>query len=213
MNNERRRETLRAAADDFWDMLLLNIVYVFTCLPVITYGAAAGALYSAVAHLDTKQRHGGAVAMYWTLLKRNFRRSVLLWCVVLALAVLSAVDLAVIGQMPGMLKYCSYGLQFFVLLLLQVVVTLGFPIISETGLPAKEAVKRSFEMLGKEPLRVLFSCLIQATPAAVLLLAPNVFAGLFLLWITVYFSFGEKLISAVMETRFEDMLRKLEDNE
>lgn len=198
MSNEQRREVLRAAADDFWDMILLNIVYVFTCLPMITYGAATGALYSTVAHLDEKRRHGGAVALYWGLLKQNFRKAVLLWCGILALVILAVIDLALIGQMPGMLKYCSYGLQSFVLLLLQVVVTIGFPIISETGLPWKEAIKKSFEVLGRNPSRTLFSCLIQAAPLVVLFLAPKAFAGLFLLWITVYFSFGEKLIDSIV---------------
>lgn len=198
MSNEQRREALRAAADDFWDMILLNIVYVFTCLPLITYGAATGALYSAVAHLSKKQRHGGAVALYWGLLKQNFRKAVLLWCGILALVILAVVDLAIIGQMPGMLKYCSYGLQAFALLLLQVVVTIGFPILAETDLPLKETIKKAFEVLGRNPSRTLFSCLVQAAPLVVFFLAPKAFAGLFLLWITVYFSFGEKLIDSAV---------------
>lgn len=121
----------------------------------------------------------------------------MIWCAILALAILAVVDLAIIGQMPTVLKYCSYGLQFFVLVLLQVVVTLGFPIISENELSIKEAVKKAFEALGKIPLRTLCSCLIQAAPLAVLFLAPKAFAALFLLWIAVYFSFGERIIASM----------------
>lgn len=199
MGSGQRKEMLRAAADDFWDMILLNIVYVFTCLPVITYGAATGALYSTVSRLGEKRMHGGALRMYWGLLRKSFGRASLLWCAVLAVAGLSAFDLAVIARMPTVVRYCSYGLQFFVLLLLQAVVTLGFPIASEAGLQFKDTVRKSFEALGRFPLRTLSACLIQLLPLAVLCLAPKAFAGLFLLWITVYFSFSERLIAAIIK--------------
>lgn len=198
MDGQQKREILRSAADGFWDMILLNIMFIFTCLPVITYGAAAGALYSAVSHLEEKDHYGGCAAMYWALFRGNLRRAVPPWCAVMAAALLFLVDLSIIGQMPAAAKYCSYGLQGFVLVLLQSMVTAGFPIISESGVSALEAVQRSLGVLARRPLLTLFSCVIQAAPFAFCLLAPKEFAWLFLLWSTVYFSAAERAIDAMI---------------
>lgn len=198
MESEQRKESLRAAADDFWDMISLNMLFIFACLPVITYGAAAGALYSAVSRLEEKKERGGAVAMYWALLKRNLRRGVQLWLAVLAAVLLALVDLSIIGQMPVIARYCSYGLQCFVLILLQITVTVGFPVISESGMSVVEAVKKSFAVLAESPFRTLLSCVVQAAPLGAAVFAPKAFAWLFLLWITVYFSFAEKWIAAML---------------
>lgn len=190
---------MRAAADDFWDMILLNILFVFSCLPIITYGAAVGALYFSVSHLEEKRRNGGAAAMYWKRLKLNFRKAAGLWCVLLAVACLAFMNFAILSQMPPIARYCSYGLQAFVLVLAQVVTTVGFPILSENGGSIMDAVKKSLEVLGRIPARVLFSCAIQVIPFAMLFVVPKAFAGLFLLWIAVYFSFAERMIAAMLE--------------
>lgn len=206
MGNEQRKETLRAVADDFWDMILLNILFVFSCFPIITYGAAVSALYFSVSHLEEKRRYGGAIAMYWAQLKQSFGKASPLWCAILAMGILIFVNLAILGQTPPVIRYCSYGLQIFVLLLLQVVATVGFPIISENKTPAIDAVKKSFEVLGRLPARTLLSCLIRAIPFAMIPLAPKAFAGLFLLWIVVYFSFAERLIAAMIGRAIQQAL-------
>lgn len=189
---------LRAAADDFWDMILLNIVFVFSCLPIITYGAAVGALYFSVSHLEEKRRSGGALVMYWRRLRQNFRKAAGLWCALLAVACLALVNFVILSQLPPVIRYCSYGLQAFVLVLAQAVTTVGFPILSENGGAIMDAVKKSLEVLGRIPARVLFSCIIQVIPFAMIFAVPKAFAGLFLLWIVVYFSFAERLIAAMI---------------
>lgn len=191
---DKQKDMFRAATDDFWDMILLNILYVFSCLLLVTYGAATAALYFTVAHLDRKREYGGAAAMYWETFKMNLRKCLVLCIAVFALLALLTLNFSIAAQFQGMLRYCSYGLQGFLLLLVQVLITVGFPLLAENGSAAVDAGKRAFGVLAEIPGRVFLACLVQALPFGVLIIYPNVFAVLFLLWICVYFSFGERLI-------------------
>lgn len=193
------KDTLRTAADDFWDMILLNILFVLSCLPLITYGAAIGALYLSVSQLEEKRLNGGAAIMYWRLLKQTVKKATKLWCALLAVIFMVCFNFAILSQMPNAIRYCSYGLQSFVLVLVQVAATVGFPILSKNKCSVIDAVKKSLEVLGKLPCRTLFACFLQVIPFVMIFIAPKIFASLFLLWIVVYFSFSEKLIVVMLE--------------
>ena len=158
---DKQKDMFRAATDDFWDMILLNILYVFSCLLLVTYGAATAALYFTVAHLDRKREYGGAAAMYWETFKMNLRKCLVPCIAVFALLALLTLNFSIAAQFQGMLRYCSYGLQGFLLLLVQVLITVGFPLLAENGSAAVDAGKRAFGVLAEIPGRVFLACLLQ----------------------------------------------------
>ena len=63
------------------DLMLLNMLYVISCLPVITIGAATAALYDVTTRLAKDDaliwRH------YWQAFRSNFKQATLIWILLL----------------------------------------------------------------------------------------------------------------------------------
>jgi uncharacterized membrane protein YesL len=61
------------------DLMILNILYVISCLPVFTIGAATAALYDVTTRLNKDDaliwRH------YWQAFRSNFKQATLIWLV------------------------------------------------------------------------------------------------------------------------------------
>ena len=74
------------------DLLLLQLLFVVTSLPVVTAGAGIAALYSV-----SKKLHTGAISVvipsYFAAFKANFKKATLLWLALLASVALLFFDL------------------------------------------------------------------------------------------------------------------------
>lgn len=64
-------------------LMLLNVLFVVTCIPVVTLGAAVTALLGMCDRL-LEERDGNLISNYFRLFRQNFRKSTLLWLIMLA---------------------------------------------------------------------------------------------------------------------------------
>ena len=64
------------------DMIILNILWLLSCVPIITIGAATTAMYSALIAFDKK---GKIVSAFFQSFRTNFRQATLLWLLMLAI--------------------------------------------------------------------------------------------------------------------------------
>lgn len=78
------------------DLMILNILFLVTCLPVFTIGAALTGL-CAVTLKMVRDQEGAIVKSYFHAFRQNFRQATLLWLVVLALAVILLLDIRVLN--------------------------------------------------------------------------------------------------------------------
>ena len=69
----------------FVDVVYLNVIFVVTCLPVFTIGAALTAAHDVV-RCRTTGRGGGLLRIYLHSLKRNFAQATAIWLAMLAAA-------------------------------------------------------------------------------------------------------------------------------
>ena len=68
------------------DLAALNLLFVFSCLPLFTIGAALTSLqYVMITGWDTQDSH--LIKMYTTSIKQNFKQSTILWLVMLVIGV------------------------------------------------------------------------------------------------------------------------------
>ncbi len=65
------------------DLILLNFLFILTCIPLFTIGASVTAL-SAVEFRMMEKRNGAVVREYFRAFKENFKESTLIWLVYLA---------------------------------------------------------------------------------------------------------------------------------
>ena len=61
------------------DLILLNLVFLVTCIPIFTIGAASAALYSVAFRLGT-EREEGVFRCYFRAFRNNFKQGTILLC-------------------------------------------------------------------------------------------------------------------------------------
>ncbi|MBE5957418.1 MAG: DUF624 domain-containing protein [Lachnospiraceae bacterium] len=74
------------------DVLILNIIFMVTCIPIITIGAAKTALYSQTKKM-IKGEEGYLVKDYFDQFKENFKASTKMWLIFLLASALPVIDI------------------------------------------------------------------------------------------------------------------------
>jgi len=84
-----------------WDLLVLNLCFLLSCLPVFTVGAAWTALFS-VNLKAVRGEEGNVFADYRKAFKENFGQATKLWGILLLLGLLFAADFWILRMLEGM---------------------------------------------------------------------------------------------------------------
>ena len=82
------------------DMMILNILFLITCIPVVTIGAAWTALYY-VALKMVRDEEGGILRSYFHAFRLNFRQATVLWLGVLAIGAVLVLDLMILSRIDS----------------------------------------------------------------------------------------------------------------
>lgn len=90
------------------DLMVLNILFCVTSIPLITIGASWTALYSVTLKM-VRDEEGSVSRSYFRSFRQNFRQATLLWLGVLVVLALLVLDIRVLngmaeGTAPGLLQ-------------------------------------------------------------------------------------------------------------
>lgn len=111
------------------DLMLLNILYLITCIPIFTIGAATTALYTICFRMGT-DRETGIVKPFFRAFRDNFSQSTVLWLILLVIGGIIAVDLFVCYHAEGFLHVLFYVFMLMALLLI-FLCSYTFPLVSQ----------------------------------------------------------------------------------
>lgn len=90
------------AISRFADMMVTGILFIITCIPIITIGASLCAFYFTA--MDVLRKEDGYIfKRYFTNFAKNFKKGTLLWLIMLALAAICGLNL-VCWMMNGQMK-------------------------------------------------------------------------------------------------------------
>ena len=78
----------------FSNLVILNFLFLFTCIPIFTVGASLTALYDVVLRMDT-ERETPTVSTYFRSFRANFRQSTQVFLIMAPLIAVSCVNLAI----------------------------------------------------------------------------------------------------------------------
>lgn len=196
------------AMDRVCDLMLLNLLFLLTCLPVVTIGAAATALYTVCFRFDT-DKEAGIWKSYFRAFRENFRQSTLVWLVVALFGGTSALNVLIFRGMGGVLHWLF--LPCGVLLVLAVLMgSCVFPLLSQFSNDSRTALKNAlFLSVGYLP-KFLIVSVIHVLPFALLILDPYLFFQTGVLWVLIYFSAGAYINSLVLKKVFDPYKEKAE---
>lgn len=110
------------------DLMFLNLLFLATCLPVITIGAALTALYQVCFTIGTN-RENGVIMSYLRAFRDSFGTATKVWLIVLAVCAALIADLVLCANLSGFFIYCM--IPFGILLALAVLAAAtAFPLLS-----------------------------------------------------------------------------------
>ena len=168
------------------DLILLNILFLITCLPIFTIGAATAALYTMCFRL-MREEYSGIIKPYFKAFKDNFKAATAAWGIVVVAAVPALYYLSRTIQMEGMLRYSSL-LFLLILAVVLMAASYGFPWISQFENTAVQSLKNGLILSISRLPRTAAVLAINLMPAIVWFVNPELFIQVSFLWVVLYFA-------------------------
>ena len=168
----------------FADLLLLNLVFLLTCLPVFTIGAAVTALYTMCFRL-MREEYSGLLRSYFSAFKSNFRQATCIWLLLLLIVCPALFYFYVLFSMDSLLRY--FGFLFILIsLLAAMTASYVFPWISQFENTTGQALKNALILSISHLPRTLAIVAINLVPAIVFFISPELFLQVSFLWVALY---------------------------
>ena len=191
------------------DLMILNVVYLLTCLPIVTIGAANSALYTVCFRLGTK-REGHTLRDYFRAFRDNFRQGTVLWLFLLLFGAASCVNAMMFYSLSGQMHYL-FVLFAFVLVIVLMLYGYTFPLQSQFQNSCKDTLKNAMILsVGYLP-RTIVIVAFNVFPAVLLLVNLYVFLQAGVVWLAIYFSAAAYLNTSVLRKVFAPYLGESEE--
>ncbi len=183
--------------DFLGNLMLLNLIYLATCLPVITIGAASAALYDVCFQLGTQEEHGIVRPFYQTFIK-HFKQSTIIWCAFLLLCADLAATVWLTAAQPSSLRYMGYT-ALVLLLWASVIMGYIYPLLSQAPTLLTPLLKTAvFLSVGYLPQSICI-LLINCLPLFLILFIPAVFMKISFFIIVLYFASAAYIITRLLK--------------
>ena len=182
------------------DLMVLNLAFLLSCVPLFTIGATCTALYTMCFRFDTKAE-GPVLKGYFRAFRENFRQATALWLILLLCGGAAVFDAWLFLRLPGALRLLSL---VFVLLLVVVLLTASmvFPLLSQFQNGNRNSLKNALALsLGFLPRSLLLTAMA-LFPFFVLWRNLLLFFYLGFLWVALYFSAAAYLGARILKKVF-----------
>ena len=168
------------------DLILLNILFLITCLPVFTIGASVTALYTLCFRL-MREEYSGIIKSYFKAFKDNFKQATVIWLLLLAAVTPALYYFSLLLQMEGILRYS--GFVFVIIAILGLMTgSYVFPWISQFENSTVQALKNALILSISRLPRSLCVLAINLVPLIVWFINPELFIQVSFLWVALYFA-------------------------
>lgn len=168
------------------DLVLLNLLFMITCLPIFTIGAATTALYTMCFRL-MREEYSGIIKTYFKAFQDNFRQATLLWMLLVLIIGPGLYYFYVLFSLDSLLRYL--GFLFVILgLLSAMTASYVFPWISQFENSTAQALRNALILSVSRLPRSAAILVINLMPAIVWFVNPELFIQISFLWIALYFA-------------------------
>lgn len=186
----------------FCDIVILNVVFLLTCLPLFTIGAALTALYDTVFRMDT-EREGKLLSTYFRAFRSNFRQSTLIWLVLVLFGAASCMNMVNFSEIGGTAGFLLFLLALLIFLVLALILSYAFPLLSQFGNSTKATLRNALLLSIAHLPRSLVLLVVNCFPWALMVLNLYAFIRLGFLWLVLYFAAAAYFNSRVLHKVFQ----------
>ena len=182
------------------DLMILNIIFLFTCIPIITIGPALSALYT-VTLKQVKNEESYIFRGFLKAFKENFKQSLIIWTILLIFLIIILAD---IRLLPFILHIFFLAL-FFIWFLCGSYV---FPLQAKFYNPVKTTIRNAFYMgIRHLPFTILI-ILINLLPVFVYIIGSYVFYYGILFYFLVGFALEAFMNSYLLQRIFAHYIKE-----
>lgn len=181
----------------FADLVVLNLVFLLTCIPVFTIGAANSALYDTVFRMDTA-REGKLLSTYFRAFRTNFKQSTAIWLLLLLFGAATYVNMVQFSAFGGSFGYLLFLFSMLVLVILLMIYSYSFPLLSQFRNSIPQTIKNALLLAVANLPRTAVVLVVNCFPWILALVNLYAFVKLGFLWFSLYFAAAAYVNSRVL---------------
>lgn len=126
----------------FCDLMLLNILFLLTSVPIFTIGASTAAMYKITLQIVTND-DPYIIKGYFKAFRENFKQATLIWIPILFVLIFFAVDLYVVYNIiDPSYSYLQFPIWIIMFVILSIIIY-AFPLIGRYETTSKHILKNS----------------------------------------------------------------------
>lgn len=137
------------------DLIILNLIFMLSCIPIVTIGASISALHSVCLKI-VRGQESYMWQGFWKAFRQNFKQGTVLWIISIVIFFVIHMDFTILnaGDHP-LFGYVKVALGSVTAVLLSMFIYV-FPIISHFKCTIRQAIKNSlFMTIGHLPFSIL----------------------------------------------------------
>ena len=193
---------LMVKVSEFGDLIIANVLWLLTSLPIVTLGASTAALYSVVRTPGERRYSASVVKNYFRAFRKNFRQGTITFLLLLLPGAVALVNLFLL--LAGMMddSVIRYVVCAVPALLFCFVWSYVFPLMARFENTVKKTLVNALLLsVAHFPTTILVT-VINLIPLAVLLFFTDWFFGYVILWILLGFAAIAKVNTLLLERVF-----------
>lgn len=189
-----------------FDLCAVNILFLLSCVPCLTYGAAKTALYSCAVRWEKNEDAG--TKEYFRYFKENLKTGILPGIVILILALILYVDINIsfMGEGNTVLIVISVLVVFVFFLYKEQLFLFHARLVS----PKADLYRNGFLVTFAYPLRALFSAIPTAVAVILFFAFPVTFAKITPAFILFYYSLSAFVTVRIMKKPYEKIVQQID---
>ena len=156
------------------DMFLLNILYLISCIPVVTIGAATTALYYNMLKM-AENRESYVWRDYWKSFRQNFRQATIVWMILLACILVLGADLLLLGGMSEALGAVTALIVIVLSIFLIMMGVYIFPVLARFDNTVKNTFKNALIMAVRHLPSTIVIVILHGLPLLLAMVSIQVF--------------------------------------
>lgn len=187
------------------DIFILNILFLICCVPVITIGASATALYTVTLKM-ARNEESYMVKGFWKAFKSNFKISTIVWLIMLVLGIILGLDYRITAAFTGIMGKVMQIAILIIGTFYTITMLYLFPYIARFVNDVKNSLKNAllFSILNL-PYTILIAVITIAPVFLTFLTGKTLAYGLF-----IWLFFGFAAIAYVNSLLFRKIFAKYE---
>ncbi len=154
------------------DLIILNLVCLFFCIPVVTIGPALTALFYMTMKM-IRNEESYLLRGFWKSFRQNFLQGLIINLIMLAAAFLLYIDFSILGNVQGMPARVLYVLMLMILLLYLMVFTYIYPVLAKFYNSIRNTFVNAFLMSIRHLPYTLLMILVTVLPFVAFFFGPS----------------------------------------